>query len=506
MFSRVISAAISGVSIDFIHIETDISNGLPMFEMVGLLSSEVKESKERVRTSLKNSGIFIPPRRITVNLSPATIRKEGGAFDLPIAMGVLLALNEEASIFSMRETMIAGELSLDGRVNPICGVLPMVLEGRAKGIKTFFVPAENCKEAAVVEGVKVIGVHSLQECWNILQGKHETMTESVYPFVTDCKGGEKQKKLDFADIHGQEVVKRAAKIAAAGMHHFFMIGPPGCGKSMIAARIPGILPKPDFDECIEITKIHSIAGTLNGNAFLTERPFRAPHHTITAKALIGGGNRIKPGEITLAHRGVLFLDELAEFKRDTLDVLRQPLETGEILISRVNQVVRFPAQVMLVAASNPCKCGFFPDRNRCSCAEFEVKKYQSRMRGPIMDRIDICTSVLEVSFEQLQQQEQSESSDDIRRQIEIAVCRQKERYRGTNIMFNSQLNQEQLKIYCPLGNQEIHLLKDAFAKLGMSARAYYKMIRVARTIADLEESEKIREQHICEAIGYRTIF
>ncbi len=505
MFSKVISAAIRGISIELIHVETDIGDGLPAFDMVGLLSSEVRESRERVRTSIKNSGRKIPPKRITVNLSPAAIRKEGGLYDLPIAVGILMALQIIKQTFNMKETLIVGELGLDGSVHSVCGVLPIILEGKAQGIKNFIVPKANVKEGAIIEGVQVFGVESLEETEKILNG-----ILWVKPEYKDIREVYKQnrreeKQPDFSEINGQENLKRAAEIAAAGMHNMLMIGPPGSGKSMLAARIPSILPEPDLNECIEITKIYSIAGLLGDKSLITKRPFRAPHHTITEKALIGGGNRVKAGEITLAHKGVLFLDEFAEFKRDTIEALRQPVENGSITISRIYGVCRFPAKFMIVAAANPCKCGYYPDRSRCCCSEHEVHKYISRLNGPMIDRMDLCVGVLPVDAKELISNKKAENSEQIRKRVAAAVRIQKERCQGKSFRFNSELSVDEIQNCCRIGKKEQSLLFQALETFRMSARGYYKIIRVARTIADLEESACIREEHISEALGFRMV-
>jgi len=506
MFSKVISAAIRGISIELINVETDISDGLPVFDMVGLLSSEVRESKERVRTSIKNSGRKIPPKRITVNLSPAAIRKEGGLYDLPIAVGVLMALQVINQTFNMEETLIVGELGLDGSVYPVCGVLPIILEGKAQGIKNFIVPKANVKEGAIIEGVRVFGVKSLEETEKILNGI--LCVKPEYKDIREVYGQSRreERQPDFSEINGQENLKRAAEIAAAGMHNMLMIGPPGSGKSMLAARIPSILPELDLEECIEITKIYSIAGLLGDKSLITKRPFRAPHHTITEKALIGGGNRIKAGEITLAHKGVLFLDEFAEFKRDTIEALRQPVENGSITISRIYGVCQFPARFMLVAAANPCRCGYYPDRSRCSCSEHEVHKYLGRLNGPMIDRMDLCVRVSPVEAKHLIAGKKAESSEQIRKRIACAVSLQRERFQGRKFRFNSELSVDEIQACCPLAKKEQELLFQALEAFGMSARGYYKIIRVARTIADLEGSGCIRSEHISEALGYRMIF
>lgn len=508
MYSKVYSAAIRGVSMEIVSVETDVSDGLPSFEMVGLLNSEVKEAKERVRSAIKNTGYLLPPKRITVSLSPADIRKEGSSFDLPIAVGILNSIGLLGRSIEDRkrneEILIAGELSLSGKVLKMNGVLPMILAAREKGIKNFVVPWENAAEGSIIEDVNVYGVKDLRDTIDFLNGEnrkpegHIDFGEMYRLFYAQNKS-----EYDFADINGQETVKRAAKIAAAGMHHMLLVGAPGSGKSMIAKRIPGILPRPDMEECMEITKIHSIAGELNDKPVMMSRPFRAPHHTITGRALVGGGINPKPGEITLAHRGVLFLDELAEFKRDTIDALRQPIEDGKVVINRIGGSYEFPAKTMLVAATNPCKCGYYPDRNRCSCSEIQVKNYIGKISGPILDRIDICVHAPEVQAEDIGRRS-GENTKNIREQVEKVREIQRKRYINENYRFNSEVPSSDVEKYCRLTDKAKKLMDKVYTNLRLSVRAYYKIVRVARTIADLDCSEIINEKHIAEAVGYRT--
>ena len=506
MFSKVIGAAVRGVSIHPIIVETDIGEGLPCVNMVGLLNSEVKEAKERVRTAIKNTGIFIPPKKITINLSPADLKKEGGSFDLPIAIGILISMGIVKSIYNIEDILFVGELSLEGTVNSVKGVLPITLSARDLGYKRVIVPKDNSKEGAVIEGIEVIGVKCLKEVIDILNG--DKIIEPEYINLRKAMINnifERKSSQDFSDVFGQEVLKRAALVAAAGRHNILIIGPPGSGKTMVASRISTILPAPNIDECIETTKIHSIAGELDGKTILLERPFRSPHHTITNRAMIGGGRSVRPGEVTLAHKGVLFLDELAEFKRETIDVLRQPIENKKVVISRVAGKYEFPADIMLVAATNPCKCGYYPDKRKCNCTEYEVKNYIGRISGPMLDRIDISVSAPTMSIEDMQSNKKNISSDEMRKKVEAARFIQSERYKNTKINYNSDLNSKSIKKYCYLGEKEKELIKKAFENIGISTRAYYKIIKVARTISDLDGSLNITEKHIAEAIAYKSL-
>ena len=507
MFSKVSSAVISGVESKIISVEADVSDGLPGFYMVGYLSSEVKEAQDRVRTAIRNAGLSMLPKKITVNLAPADLRKSGSGFDLPIAVAILASYGYISSE-SLQKYFIVGELGLDGSIRGIHGVLGMILEARASGFIYCIVPEANVQEAAVVSGIEVYGASHLKEIaahfseTEKLKKRHinieEIFSGDKVLQESGCGGG------DFSDVKGQHFVKRAAEIAAAGMHNLLISGPPGAGKSMIASRIPGILPPLSVDEALEISRIHSVAGLLPESGIMTRRPFRMPHHTITAAALTGGGIVPKPGEISLAHRGVLYLDELPEFQKETLEIMRQPMEDGVVRISRNSGQYIFPADFMLVASRNPCKCGYYPDRSRCRCSEQEVLRYLNRVSRPLMDRIDLHAEASQMKYEDLQCTEQNEeTSAQIRERILAAHKIQKERYAGTAFRFNADLTSAALEKYCPLGIKEQTFLQQIYEKKHLTARAYHRMLKVARTIADLDGCTEITLEHISEAVQYR---
>ena len=504
MFSKVYSCGLHGINGFIIDVEIDISDGLPNFDIVGLPDSAIKEAKERVKASIKNSDYLFPIKRITVNLAPANTRKEGASFDLPMAIGILNCMGVISSNV-LGNTIFLGELSLDGNIRPINGVLPMIYHAKNEGFKKCFIPKDNAVEGAIVNGIEIIGVNKLSEIVDYFNGSLNIDPTKVS--LDDLMSSNHiDSHVDFSDVKGQENVKRALKIAASGMHNVLIIGSPGSGKTMMAKRVPTILPDLSFEESIEITKIYSISGLLtNRNSLITTRPFRSPHHNISASALTGGGKYPKPGEVSLSHNGVLFLDELPEFSKNVLEVLRQPLEDKEITISRVNGSLTYPSNFMLITALNPCPCGHYPDSNRCHCSPEAIKRYLGRISGPLLDRIDLHVEASAVKYDNLSDTRKGDSSTIIRERVVKALKLQQERYKNEGIHFNSQLSAAQIEKYCVIDENGQKLLKVAFDKLNLSARSYHRILKICRTIADLDESEDIKVNHITEAIQYRNL-
>lgn len=501
MYSKATTAIISGMDSVFVGVEADVSEGLPIFEMVGFLSSEVKEAKERVRTALRNCGFRLPARRITISLSPANVRKSGSGFDLPIALAILAALGEVPAR-SLEQVLVIGEIGLQGKVFPVCGVLPIVAKARAEGMEKCLVPYGNLGEARLIPGIEILAVEHILEAVSCLRGRPCEEKNDISMEENPVSSQEP----DFSEINGQKTVKRACEVAVAGMHNFLMIGPPGSGKTMVARRIPGILPPMTKEEQLELSKIYSICGILPQNGSLMDkRPFRNPHHTISSVGLAGGGRTPKPGEVSLAHQGVLFLDELPEFKKTTLEILREPMEDKQIRLVRQSGNYCYPAGFMLVAAMNPCKCGFYPDRNQCVCSRESIRHYLGRISKPLLDRIDICVETFRIPYEDLMNAGENESSAAIRQRVTASLERQKKRFQGTGISCNSQIPAKDMEKYCKLSAKQQKFMKEIYQSFRMSARGCHKILKTARTIADLEECEEILQRHLNEAVCYRAL-
>ncbi len=506
MLSRVFCASTIGVDARLIEVEVNLSGGVPKYFLVGLPDRAVSESKDRIDAALKNAGAFLPRGKITVNLAPADLPKEGSAFDLPIAVS-LLAVSDQIETDKLHKSLILGELALDGKLRPVKGVLPMAVEARNRGLEYVLVPKSNGAEAAVVDGVKVIAFETLRE---VIEWLHDE--SRVDPFVVDLQSLFHQngsaEMLDFEDVRGQENVKRALEVAAAGGHNVIMVGPPGSGKTMMARRIPTILPPLTLDEALETTKIHSVAGLMEpGNSLVTNRPFRSPHHTVSDVALVGGGSIPMPGEISMAHNGVLFLDELPEFKRSALEVMRQPLEDGSVSISRARMSVNYPSRIMLVASMNPSPTGDWYDAtDEKGATNIQMQRYLSKISGPLLDRIDLHIDVDKVSFEELSAKTKGENSESIRKRVIAAREIQSRRFFGIKGVYcNAQMSTKLARKICRIDEAGEQMLKKAMNSLGLSARAFDRILKVSRTIADLDRSENIKSNHIAEAIQYRTL-
>ena len=499
MICSVRTMCISGIVGNLVTAEAFISNGLPGFDVVGLPDAAVKEARERVRAAVKSSSMRFPVSHITINLAPASLKKTGSHFDLPILLAIMAAAGEIRR--PGVDCAFLGEVALDGTVRSVSGVLPMVLAAKQEGIRTVFVPAANAPEATLARGPKIIPVHTVRQLTDGLNGLAPLPAEPDW--VPSPDGSQ---PLDFKDVLGQENVKRALEVAAAGSHNVLLIGPPGSGKSMLSKRLPSILPDMTWEESLEVTQIYSVLGLLSSrNPLVSRRPFRAPHHTVSNAGLVGGGSNPRPGEISMAHKGVLFLDELPEFRKDSLDLMRQPLEDGKVTISRVSATTTYPAEFMMVCAMNPCKCGWYGDPSgRCRCSEASVEAYQGRISGPMLDRIDIVVEVAAVQYEALRTRAQAEASGEVKVRVNKARDIQNRRF-GQNGMCNARMGPEELRTHCALDREAEELMKAAFETLGLTARSYDRILRVARTVADLDGSERIQAQHIAESIQYRSV-
>lgn len=508
MYCNVCTGALMGIHAYLVQTEVDVSAGLPVFEMVGHLSGEVKEAKERVKVALKNTGIDLPPMKITVNLSPGDTRKDGTGFDLPIAVGILGAL-EKIPLSELEGTLFIGELGLNGEIKGVKGILPIVQTALQNGMKRCILPVDNAREGGVVQGIKVVGVESVSGLLRYLKLPTEEQDSNLPPTLVMPKRileeqRNRKRSLDFEDVMGQYALKRGAEIAAAGFHNMLIIGPPGSGKTMIGKRMPGILPPMTLKESLEVSTIYSVQGLLGpSQALVADRPFVDPHHTISYQALIGGGRIPRPGAVSLAHRGVLFLDEFSEFPKPVLELLRQPLEEKAVTLSRAYGSYTYPADFILIAAMNPCPCGYYPNINKCTCQESAVRKYLSHVSGPILDRMDLCVEATDIPLDMLGKSEKGESSEKIRRRVMQARKMQEKRFAKAEYQFNSQIAPGDIRKFCPLPEEQEFMLAKILQKQGASARTYHRILKVSRTIADLRGSELIEREDWMEALSFR---